>query len=84
VIIVTGVALALMFAIRAIPGAWNLRLPKEDELEGIDIVEHGLPAYHMEFGHGMSYTTPTGASPAGLDLSGSTKSAVRTPESSSS
>jgi Amt family ammonium transporter len=84
VVVVTGVALLVMFAIRAIPGAWNLRLPKEDELEGIDIVEHGLPAYHMEFGQGMSYTTPTGAPPAGLDLSGSTKTAVRTPESSSS
>jgi Amt family ammonium transporter len=84
VVVVTSVALVLMFAIRAIPGAWNLRLQKEDELEGIDIAEHGLPAYHMEFGHGMSYTTPTGASPAGLDLSGSTATAVRTPESSSS
>ena len=28
------------------------------ELEGIDITEHGLPAYHMEFGQGMGYTTP--------------------------
>jgi Amt family ammonium transporter len=84
VVVVTGVALLVMFAVRAIPGAWNLRLPKEDELEGIDIAEHGLPAYHMEFGHGMSYTTPTGAPPAGLDLSGSTATAVRTPESSSS
>ena len=23
--------------------------------------EHGTPAYHVEFGYGMSYTTPTGA-----------------------
>jgi hypothetical protein len=72
-----------MFAIRAIPGAWNLRIDKEGELEGIDITEHGLPAYHMEFGHGVSYSTYTGAEPAGLDLSRTPASSVRTPESSS-
>jgi ammonium transporter, Amt family len=60
-IVVVGLAgFALMFAIKAIPGAWNLRIGKDDELEGIDIVEHGLPAYHMEFGHGFSYTSYPG------------------------
>ena len=80
VVVVTSVALALMFAIRAIPGTWNLRIGKEEELEGIDISEHSLPAYHMEFGHGVAYSTATGGAPTGLDLT----APVRTPESSSS
>jgi Amt family ammonium transporter len=71
-ILVGGVALLVMFGIRQIRGSWNLRLDKDGELEGLDIVEHGTPAYHVEFGYGMSYTTPTGAgSPFGgsaLDL----------------
>jgi hypothetical protein len=50
-----------MFAIKAIRGSWNLRLQKEGELEGMDIYEHGTPAYHMEFGQGVSYTTLLGA-----------------------
>ena len=29
------------------------------ELEGLDIHEHGTPAYHVEFGHGMTYTLPS-------------------------
>src|SRR4051794_21500358 len=62
VILVTSVALILFKAIRLIPGAWNLRIDKDGELEGIDIVEHGLPAYHMEFGYGMTYSSPAGSS----------------------
>jgi len=62
ILIVTSVALLIMFGIRQIRGSWNLRLDKDSELEGLDIVEHGTPAYHVEFGYGMSYTTPTGAS----------------------
>ena len=61
IVVVSLAAAALMYAIRAIPGSWNLRLSRDDELEGIDIVEHGLPAYHMEFGHGFSYTTMPGS-----------------------
>jgi hypothetical protein len=64
-----------MFAIKQIRGSWTLRIDRDGELEGLDIVEHGTPAYHVEFGYGMSYTTPTGASlpggnsgPAGLRL----------------
>jgi Amt family ammonium transporter len=59
-VVVTGFALIMMFALRKLPGSWNLRLERDLELEGIDIVEHGLPAYHMEFGQGFSYTTYTG------------------------
>ena len=39
----------------------TLRVSEEGELEGIDIHEHGAPAYHMEFGMGTSYITQHGA-----------------------
>ena len=55
----------MFWVIKQIPGTWNLRLSKEGELEGLDIHEHGTPAYHMEFGYGMSYTTPAGLDRAG-------------------
>jgi Amt family ammonium transporter len=78
VLIVTTVALIVMYAIRQLKGSWNLRLERDLELEGLDISEHGTPAYHMEFGYGMSYTTPTGSSgplsgglPKPVDLGGS-------------
>jgi Amt family ammonium transporter len=58
VVVVFAVGMALMYAIRAIPGAWNLRVEKDGELEGLDLFEHGITAYHMKFGHGMGYTTP--------------------------
>ena len=57
VIVVTAVALAVMYLVKATVG---LRISKEGELEGLDIHEHGTPAYHMEFGQGMTYTTLTG------------------------
>ncbi|MFN8050798.1 MAG: ammonium transporter [Acidimicrobiales bacterium] len=56
-VVVAVLGFSLMYAIRRIPGSWNLRLSPEDELEGIDLTMHGLPAYHMEFGTGFSYTT---------------------------
>ena len=40
-----GVALVLMHAVRATK---TLRMSEEGELEGIDIHEHGSPAYHPE------------------------------------
>jgi Amt family ammonium transporter len=58
VVVVSAVGFAVMYAIRAIPGTWNLRVEKDGELEGLDLFEHGITAYHMEFGHGMGYTTP--------------------------
>jgi Amt family ammonium transporter len=60
-ILVGGAALIVMLAIKQIRGSWNLRLHRDAELEGLDIVEHGTPAYHVEFGYGMSYTTPAGS-----------------------
>ena len=60
IIVVGGFALIMFWVIKQLPGMWNLRISKDGELEGIDIHEHGTPAYHMEFGYGMSYITPTG------------------------
>ena len=34
--------------------------------EGIDIAEHGVTAYHMEIGQGMTYTTASGIGATGL------------------
>ena len=60
VIVVFSVALIVMRVIRTIRGSWNLRISKDGELEGLDIHEHGTPAYHVEFGYGMTYTSPAG------------------------
>ena len=57
-----GRGLALFFGLKALG---VLRVSEAGELEGLDIHEHGSPAYHMEFGYGMSYTTPTGGAPFG-------------------
>jgi Amt family ammonium transporter len=60
-------AIVVMYTLRSIRGSWNLRLSREAELEGIDKYCHGLPAYHMEFGQGFSYTAMAGASDAPSD-----------------
>ncbi len=62
IVVVGLVGYALMKGIRSLPGSFNLRLEPEDELKGIDVVEHGLTAYHMESGHGMTIVTPVAAS----------------------
>jgi hypothetical protein len=49
-----------MYGIKSLKGEWSLRLAEDLELEGLDISEHGTTAYHLEFGQGMSYTTPAG------------------------
>jgi Amt family ammonium transporter len=58
VVVVSAVSIALMYGIRSFK---LLRLSYDGELEGLDIHEHGTPAYHMEFGQGMTYSTITGA-----------------------
>lgn len=58
VVIVFAVAMAVMLLVKATVG---LRLSREGELEGLDLHEHGTPAYHVEFGQGMTYTTLLGA-----------------------
>jgi ammonium transporter, Amt family len=57
-IVVGGVAFIVMKLIRMLPGSWNLRLSRDEELEGIDVVEHGSPPYHLESGAGVIYITP--------------------------
>jgi Amt family ammonium transporter len=57
VIVVTAIALIVMYVVKHTVG---LRISKEGELEGLDLHEHGTPAYHVEFGQGMTYTTLTG------------------------
>jgi Amt family ammonium transporter len=78
IIVVGGFALIMFWLIKQIPGSWNLRISQEGELEGLDIHEHGTPAYHMEFGYGMSYTTPAGLSGPG---SGGLSASQRQPDS---
>jgi len=65
VVVVFGVAMILMYAIKNIKGEWGLRISQDGELEGLDIHEHGSPAYHMEFGQGMTYSSPAGLSNLG-------------------
>jgi Amt family ammonium transporter len=56
------VALGVMYALKAIG---VLRIAPEHELDGLDIVEHGAPAYHPEYAY-MGYSpipAGRGASP---------------------
>jgi ammonium transporter, Amt family len=46
-----------MYAVKATK---TLRVSEAGELEGIDIHEHGTPAYHPEFAF-MSITLPAGS-----------------------
>ena len=55
-----AIALVVMYGIKALG---VLRLSPEHELEGLDIVEHGAPAYHPEYAY-MGYSPiPSGKSP---------------------
>ncbi|MDQ6799118.1 MAG: ammonium transporter [Actinomycetota bacterium] len=65
VVVVFTVAMILMKMIKSIKGEWGLRISQDGELEGLDIHEHGSPAYHMEFGQGMTYSSPAGLSSIG-------------------
>ena len=55
-----AIGFALMYAVKL---TRTLRVSEAGELEGIDIHEHGGPAYHMEIGMGTSYTTQQGVAP---------------------
>jgi Amt family ammonium transporter len=57
VVVISLAAAALMYGVKATK---TLRVSQDGELEGIDLHEHGTPAYHMEFGQGMTYTAPLG------------------------
>jgi Amt family ammonium transporter len=65
VVVVGGFALIMFWVIKQLPGSFNLRISREGELEGLDLHEHGTPAYHLEFGQGASYTTLIGAGSLG-------------------
>jgi ammonium transporter, Amt family len=60
IVVVGTLALAMMKFIASLKGEWALRISKDGEQEGLDIVEHGTTAYHLEFGQGATYTTPGG------------------------
>jgi Amt family ammonium transporter len=60
VVVVFSVAMVIMKIIASLKGDWALRLGKDAEQEGIDIAEHGTTAYHLEFGQGATYSSPTG------------------------
>jgi Amt family ammonium transporter len=79
---VSLVSWVIFTIIRKLPGSWNLRLEEDLELEGIDITEHGTPAYHMEFGQGMTYSSPAGRStglPSSIEAGAGPKEKVGTP-----
>jgi Amt family ammonium transporter len=58
VVAVFGISLFVMYLVKLTK---TLRVSRDGELEGLDIHEHGTPAYHMEFGQGVSYTTLIGS-----------------------
>jgi Amt family ammonium transporter len=68
VVTVLGTTLLVMYAIKAIRGSWTLRISRDGELEGMDIHEHGTPAYHVEFGQGMTYSSPPSLPPSTADV----------------
>jgi Amt family ammonium transporter len=59
------ISLVSIVMFKAVKMTGTLRVPKDGELEGIDMHEHGTHSYHMEFGQGFSYTT-LGATSLGL------------------
>jgi Amt family ammonium transporter len=58
IIAVSVMAGVLMFGLRRVRGTWNLRLSPEEEMAGIDLTQHGVAAYNLELGEGVTYLTP--------------------------
>jgi Amt family ammonium transporter len=77
VVVISAVAWLLFKVVEA---TGTLRVERDGELEGIDKFEHGTPAYHMEFGQGMTYSSPT-SSLFGSSLPRSAPDEVTEPES---
>jgi Amt family ammonium transporter len=71
-LVVLGIGLAVMFGIKAIG---MLRLSPEAELAGLDISEHGAPAYHPEPSYDGYSPIPAGAPNASAGLAGVTATA---------
>lgn len=62
-VVVTGVVLgAGLVLMKLVALTRTLRVSPEGEVEGIDISEHGAPAYHLEIGAGMLHPTPVSSS----------------------
>jgi Amt family ammonium transporter len=58
-LVCTASALAIGFALMyAVKATGTLRISEEGEIEGIDVHEHGGPAYHFELGS-SGYSLPT-------------------------
>jgi Amt family ammonium transporter len=64
VVVILTVGFGLMVLVKR---TGTLRVSKDGELEGLDIHEHGTPPYHVEFGQGMTYSTPANL-PRGEDI----------------
>jgi Amt family ammonium transporter len=60
-----GIALLLMYGVKALG---VLRLSPEEELEGIDIVEHGAPFYHPEPAYEGYSAIPSGKGSVGTKV----------------
>ncbi len=58
------IALAVMYGVKALG---ILRISPEHELEGLDIVEHGAPAYHPEYAY-MGYSPIPGGKSGGVSI----------------
>jgi Amt family ammonium transporter len=58
VVVISAVSIVMFWAVHQ---TRTLRISRDGELEGMDLYEHGTPAYHVEFGQGMTYTTLLGA-----------------------
>ena len=58
-------AMVVMYAVKALG---VLRVSEEVELGGIDIHEHGAPAYHPEFAYMGHSAIPSGSAPGGVKL----------------
>jgi hypothetical protein len=52
--VISVVGIALMYVVKA---TRTLRVARDGELAGLDIHEHGTPAYHMEPGLGTTVVT---------------------------
>jgi Amt family ammonium transporter len=62
---VFAVAMVVMYAVKALG---VLRISEEVELGGIDIHEHGAPAFHPEFAYMGHSAIPSGSAPRGVKL----------------
>jgi ammonium transporter, Amt family len=68
-VVVFAVALTVMFGVKALG---VLRVTEDVELGGIDIHEHGAPAYHPEFAYMGHSAIPSGSSSGAGKLPSST------------